>query len=949
MAAVADEGALYERELELERITALLDAVEAGSGASVAVDGPAGIGKTALLAAAAALGHDRGHTVLCATGAEQERDFAYGVMRQLLEPPIAGRSETERATLLSGAAAMAAPVVDPAGDRWAQAPGGEAATLHGIYWLIARLAAAGPLIVLVDDLQWSDPASLRGLAYVGRRLTGLRLLLVVATRSGEPDVGPGSTVPITDGNHLGLSPLSEAATARVLADVLDRGVDGRVARACHTAAAGNPFFVRELSRTLARAAARGEDVLAAIERVTPETVGRAVRERLAQLPRPARELAGAIAVIGPRARLRTAARLAGLDHLEAASAADALEAAGIVGTRPLGFAHPIVRTAVYGSLPAQRRALEHGRVGRLLAAEGADAVEVASHLMAAEPLADPDVVRWLRAAAHRTLRAGAPAEAAGYLRRALDEPAGPELTPALLHELGGAELQAREPGAEAHLRDALRRGRNPGERAHTAVLLAEAVGFGGRVAEARDISSAALADLDGRDRPLALRLETQRARNDAIDARQATRLDARLPELLALAEAGGAAGRELQLCLALRLALRGEPTPSVLSLVERGLDDGRLVAQEGGDSAGAVTAVVALAHVDRLEAADALLVHMAADARGRGSVMGLMAVDGWRAYVQHRRGDLAGAETSGRAALALAEEHAQHFPAGYARTQLAQTRIDQGADEEAAQLLAVAVPGELQATTMAAGALEHRGRLALARGDRRAAATALRACGVLCDQLAIANPGAFPWRTLLARCLAPDARAEALALVAADLQAARHGGRARDVGTVLRASARLAEGAPRLELLREAIAELERSPARVEHARALVDLGVALRHAGHAVRAREPLRFALDLAEACGARPLIEQARAELRIAGARPRHRRLTGVHALTASEARVAGLARQGLSNPEIADAVFVSRKTVEKHLSGAYRKLGIDSRVALGEALRGHGHPPATTSKE
>jgi DNA-binding NarL/FixJ family response regulator len=151
----------------------------------------------------------------------------------------------------------------------------------------------------------------------------------------------------------------------------------------------------------------------------------------------------------------------------------------------------------------------------------------------------------------------------------------------------------------------------------------------------------------------------------------------------------------------------------------------------------------------------------------------------------------------------------------------------------------------------------------------------------------------------------------------------------------------LGEGGARgLELLAEAAAVLEGSPARLEYARALADFGAALRRAGRRSDARDPLRQALDLADACGARPLAERARQELRAAGGRPRRPRISGAGALTASERRIAGMAVDGLSNPEIAQALFVTKKTVEAHLGSAYRKLSIHSRAELAAALRSPG---------
>jgi DNA-binding NarL/FixJ family response regulator len=140
-------------------------------------------------------------------------------------------------------------------------------------------------------------------------------------------------------------------------------------------------------------------------------------------------------------------------------------------------------------------------------------------------------------------------------------------------------------------------------------------------------------------------------------------------------------------------------------------------------------------------------------------------------------------------------------------------------------------------------------------------------------------------------------------------------------------------GIPRLQ---EAVAVLEGSAARLEHAKALAALGGALRRARQPTEAREPLRRALELADACSAAPLAERVRSELYATGARPRTEALSGVESLTASEKRVADLAAAGQTNRDIAQALYVTPKTVEVHLSNVYRKLGIKSRRELAGAM-------------
>ena len=193
------------------------------------------------------------------------------------------------------------------------------------------------------------------------------------------------------------------------------------------------------------------------------------------------------------------------------------------------------------------------------------------------------------------------------------------------------------------------------------------------------------------------------------------------------------------------------------------------------------------------------------------------------------------------------------------------------------------------------------------------------------------------WRSTLALMLGPTERDEALALVGAELADARRAGQPRRIGVALRALGALEQssdaGRARLQ---EAVSVLADSPARLEHARALVELGAALRRHGDRAAARAPLRDGLDLAARCGAIRLAERARTELAATGARPRREHITGRDALTPSEQRVALMAAEGRTSQEIAEALFVTTKTIDAHLNHTYTKLAINSRKQLAAAL-------------
>lgn len=230
-----------------------------------------------------------------------------------------------------------------------------------------------------------------------------------------------------------------------------------------------------------------------------------------------------------------------------------------------------------------------------------------------------------------------------------------------------------------------------------------------------------------------------------------------------------------------------------------------------------------------------------------------------------------------------------------------------------------------------------RGRLRLAQNCPREALTDPLECGTELAGNGYTNPGFAHWRTeAVAAHLALGDTAAAQALAEEELELARRSQAPRGIGIASRSAGLAHGGEARLTHLEESVSILARSGARLERARALIDYGAALRRAGHRTQAQQPLREGLDLAAHCAASPLVTRANADLVATGARPRRDVLTGIGALTASELRVARLAAEGTTNREIAQTLFVSRRTVEVHLTNTYRKLGIDSRAQLETKL-------------
>lgn len=230
-----------------------------------------------------------------------------------------------------------------------------------------------------------------------------------------------------------------------------------------------------------------------------------------------------------------------------------------------------------------------------------------------------------------------------------------------------------------------------------------------------------------------------------------------------------------------------------------------------------------------------------------------------------------------------------------------------------------------------------RGRLRLHQNRAREALIDLRRCGATLVTAGCTNPGFAHWRAEAALAhLALAETAIATELAAENLELARRFQAPHAIGMALRVAGLIEGGRQGLALLEESVATLATSSAELERARALVDYGAALRRAGQRKQAQEPLRHGLDLATRCGATNLADQARAELLAAGARPRRAILSGHETLTASELRIAHLAADDATNREIAQTLFLSRRTIEVHLTNTYRKLNIASRRELRPVL-------------
>jgi DNA-binding CsgD family transcriptional regulator/tetratricopeptide (TPR) repeat protein len=931
---------LLEREAELGAVASLIGEIPAG-GRLLAIEGPPGIGKTALLAQAKTLGQESGLQVLGARGSELERSFSYGVVRQLLEPSLASLREEERAELLSGAAALAAPLFDPA-----QVAAGEAAadsslaTLHGLYWLTANLAARRPLLLALDDLHWCDRPSLRWLAYLLPRMDELPVLVVAGLRPEEPGEDAGLLGQVVSDPLAAVirpAPLSADAAMLFLRGALAPDADEAFCAACWEASAGNPLLLRELVHAIAaEGLAPTEANVPRLRALGARAGSRAVSLRLSRLPPEATTLAQAVAILGDDADPRQAAALAGLDEEAGSEAVDALARADVLRPQPpLAFVHPLIRAAVYETLTPLARDRGHARAARLLANAGADPERVAAHLLRCPPGADSQVVATLREAAHHARSRGAPESAVAYLRRALSEPPRDTERAELLLELGSAETLLSGDAAIEHLQAAQALIEDPIRRAETALMLGRQL-FLLRGEGSDAVYSRALEELGGTDAELERLLEAGLVTNSLFSPSHHYEALKRL-ECVRCRLADQTVGEKLLLSLlAYHDARAGAPASETVPLARRALAAGTLGRVDVGAAFVPATTVLAMADLDEVLAIyeDAL-----AEAHRRGSTFAFAAVKVFRAQTLVWRGDLGEAEAEAREALAAGDSWgASARFGGHATAFLADALMEQGKLDEAAAALARAGVGESlpdSARLLYLG--DSSARLRILRGDLAGGLAELLEEGRRFEEVSSRNPAFIAWRSPAALALLQlGQQDEARRLVGEELELARTWAAPRALGAALRAAGLVEGGERGLTLLEEAVQVLSDSPAKLEHAKARTELGAALRRANRRSEARNQLRHAVELTTICGATTLAARAESELLATGARPRRIALSGVDSLTPSERRVAELAAEGPTNREIAQALFVTQRTVEVHLTSIYRKLGISSRSQLAAAL-------------
>lgn len=931
---------LLERDAELTVLSEAVARVRDGQGSFVMIEATAGLGKTQLLAWAKSAAAAAGLRTITARGMELEQEFSFGVTRQLFEPLLADADGKQKSSLFEGVATQASMIFEPSLSSSAI---GDFAALHGLYWLMVNLCRRGTAALIIDDLHWADMGSLRFLVHLLVRMEGLPLLVIAASRPNASDSRRHLIdLMVTDPtvNVLRLASLSGPATAQIVRSMTGSQSDELFCSSCHTLTGGNPLLLNELltHATMENIppTASGASRLGSIG---GDAIGRRITVQLASLPPSTARFARIASVLGESVDMAMAAHLSGISINEAIGAAQRLADVGICQPGdPLDFTHPLIRMAVYCSIDPVDLGHLHHQAARVCLESSESAQRAASHLLHTPPGNDREIVRILRRAADEALSAAAPDSALAYLERALREraPGDDGARQELLMLAGNVARNVDLSRSAGYLSRALAVIEAPEARLDVLDMLGNVLSWTDRRQEALPMYQHALAILPEEESDLRRRLQAGSlfaAMGDAKGQDVALDLVGRLRHV---PHGVGVGGAKLDALIAWYDATVSLDRGAALEAARRALANDTLLVQDLGQSVQFALACWVLAAADHEEAIPFLEAAAAqAHRNGSTSLASTIAVHGGLASLY--RGSLAEAESLARQGMQLIDAISLDIGRPYAAAVLADVLMERGDLSGAAAALRWVSRGQELSEKADGWLLCSRARLLIRNGALSQGLDLLDSVFARPEMRTWRNPALLDWRADAAFALHElERHAEAEELMAEELDLARRWGSPRVLGRALRAAGVLAGGRHGLTLLYEAADVLKQSSAQLELAKAHYALGMAIHQDGQPHDARPHLSQALDLAEHCGATLLVQQSRAELRAAGARPRRSALSGPRALTPSELRVAQIAGEGHTNRKIAQLLFVTPKTVEVHLSSVYRKLGVRNRREMMNAM-------------
>ncbi|WP_188116069.1 ATP-binding protein [Salinispora fenicalii] len=923
---------LHGREDALRIIDEFLTDVGSGTGRAIAFEGNAGVGKSATLRKLREDAQHKGLQILRARGTELECDFPWGVARQLLEFCSDITAPDQRFAVLRGPAELASELLSqkvPEAPRTLELH----PTVHGLYWVCRNLSRRRPLVIVVDDAHFADIESLNMLAYIANRLEDGSIGLAFTT--GPLDViHRGELVAaVATGPSARLARLGTLDVDAIGALIMEHfeGVhtEPEFVEACYALCQGNPRFVKEI---LAEAVTAGikptaEDV-GNLYDVAPRRITVHVLHRLNRLGPLVRRAAQAVAVLGPDADARRCASVAEMNTSTFTGAARTLIDEQILhAALPFAFSHPVIQSVVYDSLTPKQRHTAHHLAARALSGTGGSLATVGAHLLRTLPGADRWVVDMLAASAADATCRGLPRQAAALLRRGLAEPPNDTVAARVLVDLAAAELCSGDSAALSHLYEALQHPADEDLHHRARLLLAGAHLAQGRYDACRRIvhqglqrGQSAQHTVFQRLREFSAALDDLTPRPSAGDAPEPTP-PRRGPALRALRGLGSGMNAARVRVLA-ELSLR--PTKP-----QTGLDH---------PLPEVCLAAWTLCQAGQPLRADAVLRGPAGQARAAGCLLTAQAATAVSALAALDLGELATAETLASRVLADFSHDTLVTPAVWlAASTAVQVLIELDCPARAQtvldSLLRAGGPPDAAFCDQLAVA---RAALKISQGKVQAGTSELLKVRKAAIDRCWHHPGLTAQYIvpLTEGLIATSRERQADLVTAEELLRARRFGAPRPIAAALRARSRVLPPHQAMTDLQHAHDLMATTPYRLDQAKIEVDTGTLLRRTGRRTEGRERLLHGLVGAERCEATALIETARSELRLAGARAAT--ATTAQVLTPAEQRVVAKASEGLTNREIAKTLFVTVKTVEWHLGQAFRKLGIRRRSELAQAL-------------
>jgi len=884
------------------------------------ISGDPGIGKTSLL------GYARGRagsmTVLDCQGVEAEAGLPFAGLSSLFAPVLhlAADLPSPQAEALAGALALGPPAP---GDPFAVA----AATLS-----VLGSPEHNGCLVLVDDAHWLDEESLSALTFAARRLQTEGVVILFAVRTGEPD--PLSGHPLERIELTGL----DLDSARELLSRGPRPIAGEVTRALHEASAGNPLVLTEVPAMLSAAQVSGHEPLEG-----PLPIAHAIELAFGQRIEPLSAEAKTALLVAAAADSPAVAAIEGaLGELRVGPAAlEELERERLVtlSNAQLRFAHPLLRSAVYHSASGAERRAAHGALAAALDAERS-LERRALHLAAATMGTDARAAKTVEAAALKARERGAPAVAARNFERAAQLSASEgERARRLLEAARDWAMTANGERASTLLTDALERAEGTAERAEIQRLRGYVELRAGRI-------PAALA---------LLRSEADRAEDVDPASAAALLCDAAVTHMLT----GDMAALRSESERARRLAAGHEPTVEALATLiyaealvaigetEEGLrllSAGEPLVSEPAPAVGAAEAVGMAGHclmwVEEFERSGEVLETLVDRARESSAVGVLIYPLAAQAQLLHRLGHWWRAISLAAESERLARDTGQVGLLALAlgvRARIEGSRGDEGACRAHAEE-ALAITRALGLDAVGGYSVAALGALELALGNAVQAIRQFTELRAINEAAGGDEPGWLVYHGDFAEaCLVADQPERAEPILRDLERRVRKPGRwAQAVLDRLRGLQEPGDGF--VEHFEQALRHHQGLPMPFEVARTRLLYGERLAKAGHHDAAQLQLSQAAEAFDALGADAWLGRARAASGADGAAPSRPTVStaAVEQLTSQEQQVAFHVAQGLTNKEVAAALFLSPKTIEYHLSSIYRKLDIRSRTQLARLL-------------